>query len=171
MKANELMTGDWVQFHHKGVEIVSETAPRCKTVDVDYVGQITRVYVDINDENGEFVVKTLPNKYEKEAGLYVMRGFVLNPVPLTAEILEKNGFEELTNEGESCASRFGRTPKPTGVWQYGFGWLDSVAYVPKRNFLRIKFMEGSTADIDDIKYVHELQHALRLFKVNKEIEL
>ena len=62
----------------------------------------------------------------------------LEPIPLTAEILEKNGFEELMNEGESCASRFGRTPKPTGVWQYGFGQFDSVAYVPERNFLRIK---------------------------------
>ena len=95
----------------------------------------------------------------------------LEPIPLTAEILEKNGFEELMDEGDVSAARFGRTPKPTGVWQYGFGQFDSVAYVPKRSFLRIKFMEGCTADIDDIKYVHELQHALRLFKVDKEIEL
>ena len=103
--------------------------------------------------------------------LDLVEGLCLEPIPLTVEILEKNGFEELMNEGESCASRFGRTPKTTGVWQYGFGWFNSVAYVPKRNFLRIKFMEGCTADIDDIKYVHELQHALRLFKVAKEIEL
>lgn len=109
-----------------------------------------------------------------EVGLFWNRTVTppyLEPIPLTAEILEQNGFEELMNEGESCASRFGRTPKPTGVWQYGFGQFDSVAYVPEWNFLRIKFMEGCTADIDDIKYVHELQHALRLFKVNKEIEL
>ena len=93
------------------------------------------------------------------------------PIPLTADVLEKNGFEELMSESEVSAARFGRKPEPTGVWQYGFGQFDSVAYVPKKSFLRIKFMEGCTADIDDIKFVHELQHALRLFKVNKEIEL
>lgn len=109
-----------------------------------------------------------------EVGLFWNRTVTppyLEPIPLTAEILEKNGFEELMNESDVSAARFGRTPKPTGVWQYGFGQFDSVAYVPKRNFLRIKFMEGCTADVADIKYVHELQHALRLLKVNKEIEL
>ena len=93
------------------------------------------------------------------------------PIPLTAEILEKNGFEELMNEGEVSAARFGRKPEPTGVWQYGFGRFDSVAYVPEQSFLRIKFMEGCQADIANIKYVHELQHALRLCGVEKEIEL
>lgn len=93
------------------------------------------------------------------------------PIPLTAEILEKNGFEELMNESEVSAARFGRKPEPTGVWQYGFGQFDSVAYVPEQSFLRIKFMEGCQADIANIKYVHELQHALRLCGIEKEIIL
>lgn len=161
------MTGDWVQFHHKGVEIVSETAPRCKTVDVDYVGQITRVYVDINDENGEFVVKTLPNEYEKEAGLYVMRGFVLNPVPLTAEILEKNGFE--------------RKEEDRGFSEpYCVYVNDDFQYVvkvyPKDGMDR--YSRLIIGEYDDNEYmsllinqVHELQHALRLCGIDKEIEL
>ena len=95
----------------------------------------------------------------------------LEPIPLTAEILEKNGFEELMNESEEVAAKFGRKPEPTGVWQYGFGQFDSVAYVPEQSFLRIKFMEGCQADIANIKYVHELQHALRLCGIEKEIEL
>ena len=98
-------------------------------------------------------------------------GLCLEPIPLTAEILEKNGFEELMNESEVSAARFGRKPEPTGVWQYGFGRFDSVAYVPDQSFLRIKFMEGCQADIANIKYVHELQHALRLCGVEKEINL
>ncbi len=93
------------------------------------------------------------------------------PIPLTAEVLEKNGFEELMNESEVSAARFGRKPEPTGVWQYGFGQFDSVAYVPEQSFLRIKFMEGYTADIANINYVHELQHALRLCGIEKEINL
>lgn len=93
------------------------------------------------------------------------------PIPITPDILEKNGFEELMNESEVSAARFGRKPEPTGVWQYGFGRFDSVAYVPEQSFLRIKFMEGCQADIANIKYVHELQHALRLCGVEKEIIL
>ena len=95
----------------------------------------------------------------------------LQPIPLTTEILEKNGFKELMNESEVSAARFGRKPEPTGVWQYGFGQFDSVAYVPEQSFLRIKFMEGCQADIANIKYVHELQHALRLCGIEKEINL
>ena len=103
-------------------------------------------------------------------GFYVDTGD-LQPIPLTEEILEKNGFEELMSEGWESAAKFGRIPEPTGVWQYSFGQFDSVSYLPKRSFLRVKFMEGSTADIANIKYVHELQHALRLCLIDKEITL
>ena len=104
-------------------------------------------------------------------GLVALGELVVEPIPLTAEILEKNGFEELMSEGWESAAKFGRVPEPTGVWQYGFGQFDSVSYLPKRNFLSVKFMEGYTADIANIKYVHELQHALRLCGVGKEIIL
>ena len=95
----------------------------------------------------------------------------ISPMPITVELLEKNGFKELMNESEVSAARFGRKPESTGVWQYGFGQFDSVAYVPEQSFLRIKFMEGYMADIANIKYVHELQHALRLCGIKKEIIL
>ena len=93
------------------------------------------------------------------------------PMPITTELLKHTGFEELMNESEVSAARFGRKPEPTGVWQYGFGQFDSVAYVPEQSFLRIKFMEGCQADIANINYVHELQHALRLCGIEKEINL
>lgn len=64
------------------------------------------------------------------------------------------------NESEVSAARFGRKPEPTGVWQYGFGQFDSVAYVPEQSLLRIKFMEGYMADIANIKYVHETCNTL-----------
>ena len=95
----------------------------------------------------------------------------ISPMPITVDLLEKNGFEELMNESEVSAARFGSKPEPTGVWQYGFGQFDSVAYVPEQSFLRIKFMEGYMADKANIKYVHELQHALRQCGIKKEIIL
>ena len=93
------------------------------------------------------------------------------PMPITTELLKHTGFKELMNESEVSAARFGRKPEPTEVWQYSFGRFDSVAYVPEQSFLRIKFMEGCQADIANIEYVHELQHALRLCGVEKEIIL
>lgn len=39
----------------------------------------------------------------------------LQPIPLTGEILEKNGFEELMSEGKGVAAMFGRKVEHTGV--------------------------------------------------------
>ena len=142
MKAKELMIGDWVLYNGQ---------PK--------VVQMIDGYGDTELEN-EILCD----------GMY-HKPIEVSPIPLSAEILEKNGFEELMSEGEEVAAMFGRKPEPTGVWQYGFGRFDSVAYVPERSFLRIKFMEGYQADIANIKYVHELQHALRLCGVEKEVEL
>ena len=145
MKAKDLMIGDWVAVHRPG--------DRHEQVRVKFV-----------IGNGTIEART-------SDGLVAIGELAVELIPLTAEILEKNGFEELMNESEVSAARFGRKPEPTGVWQYGFGQFDSVAYVPEQSFLRIKFMEGYTADIANIKYVHELQHALRLCGIEKEIIL
>lgn len=142
MKAKELMIGDWVLYNGQ---------PK--------VVQMIDGYGDTELEN-EILCD----------GMY-HKPIEVSPIPLSAEILEKNGFEELMSEGEEVAAMFGRKPELTGVWQYGFGRFDSVAYVPERSFLHIKFMEGCQADIANIKYVHELQHALRLCGVEKEVEL
>ena len=145
MKAKDLMIGDWVAVHRPG--------DRHEQVRVKFV-----------IGNGTIEART-------SDGLVAIGELAVELIPLTAEILEKNGFEELMNESEVSAARFGRKPEPTGVWQYGFGQFDSVAYVFEQSFLRIKFMEGYTADIANIKYVHELQHALRLCGIEKEIIL
>ena len=160
MKAKELMIGDLVRVS-KDVCIEKGAIVRVHAIDGDnnfpekgLKGCVT--CVRINDPD------------RMSGGVWAE---YLEPIPLTAEILEKNGFEELMNESEVSAARFGRKPEPTGVWQYGFGQFDSVAYVFEQSFLRIKFMEGYTADIANIKYVHELQHALRLCGIEKEIIL
>lgn len=142
MKANELMIGDWVRSDNETTQVTDiVTDHREMLCSVSCADRAT--YDDVG----------------------------LQPIPLTAEILEKNRFEELMSEGERVAEMFGRKPHPTGVWMYCFGRFDSVAYVPERSFLRIKFMEGCQADIANIKYVHELQHALRLCGVEKEVVL
>ena len=76
----------------------------------------------------------------------------LEPIPLTAEILEKNGLEKTLIDEEYCYSLFTmdyviviRTNRD-GYWKY-----DSVREIGRGVVIQRKF-----------DYVHELQHALRL---------
>ena len=81
----------------------------------------------------------------------------LEPIPLTKEILEKNGFKY--KEGET--GMYGVTTAPHYI-------CDSVPFEV--------FCDGEPFAIwfkepINIKYIHQLQHALRLCGIKKEIEL
>ena len=80
----------------------------------------------------------------------------VSPIPITQEILEKNGFKK---NGEYNEWNIGtwRTPYLLGVS------LERPSIIIKWN--------GSSIFIDQAKYVHQLQHALRLANVEKEITL
>lgn len=88
----------------------------------------------------------------------VMSAFVddLQPIPITAEVLEKNGFKKngVYNEWN------------IGTWRTPY--LLSVSL--GRPAITIKW-NGCSVFIDQAKYVHQLQHALRLVGVGKEIVL
>lgn len=79
----------------------------------------------------------------------------LRPIPLTQEILEKNGWvknlysaESYDNEELECLSLWvGEDGKNKWWWHVGVEL------------------------VTPINYVHELQHALRLCEIEKEIEL
>lgn len=80
----------------------------------------------------------------------------LQPIPITAEVLEKNGFKK---NGEYDEWNIGtwRTPYLLGVS------LERPAITIKWN--------SSSVFIDQAKYIHQLQHALRLARVDKEIKM
>ena len=89
--------------------------------------------------------------------------YLAEPIPLTEEILEKNGFS-LDEYGE---------------------WYEREVSVKERNYwVNVAFRNDgvSVYDLDILtggrssicihkNYVHELQHALRLCGIEKEIEL
>lgn len=80
----------------------------------------------------------------------------IEPIPITPEILEKNGF--VKNEGyDEWNIGTWRTPYLLGVS------LERPSITVKWN--------GSGIFIDRAEYIHELQHALRLAGVDKEITL
>ena len=77
------------------------------------------------------------------------------PIPLTPEILEKNGFEELKDK-----SWVGHNHH-CHIQQHRSSW---TLLANKRGFYRTIRFEG-------LEFVHQLQNALRLAGVGKEIEV
>ena len=103
-----------------------------------------------------FSQKVVKVKEIKQSCIYTENnGYEYNeiePIPLTTEILEKNGFrKELDDDGV----HFRYTLITDGI-------SFSLKYV-----LSVFQWLGPL----DFKYVHELQHALRLCGIKKEIEL
>lgn len=143
MKANELMIGDWVNVSGEENRLPSE------------------------------ILKLLP-KIGRVVGLdgdtihvdFVDFGFMLGdvrPIPLTPEILEKNGWERTASD----------------FWQIEQGLIGLCWERHTGRFFMIDFRPLDKIEADDLRrglrirlhFVHELQHALRLCGIEKEIEL
>ena len=81
----------------------------------------------------------------------------IHPIPITAEILEKNGFVKNGEYNEWS----------TGNWED----IPFIGISLSRPSMRIKNL-GTDIFLDNkVVYVHDLQHALRLAGVDKEINL
>lgn len=81
-----------------------------------------------------------------------------DPIPLTQEILEKNGFESDTNIFGLCDYEL------------------SESYILENRGDRFCFVKRiprhyGTFHIIGIKYLHELQHVLKFFEIEREIKL
>lgn len=131
MKANELMIGDWVQH-----PVYMGNLVPCRVVGIS-----TEITVEFD---------TGARKYE-----------ALNfaqPIPLTAEILVKNGFADFRKHDEDGMHHF----------EYCINGMriDQLA-----DTLFVWICPATDNSILTIKYVHELQHALKLCGIEKEIKL
>lgn len=147
MKANELMIGDWVKtpVDMGKIQAINATClPNFQTVEVWH------------------------KRYEdgRRAGDYICDPLDLQPIPLTPEILEKNGIklEEVGDNGvltpPKWRNRFEKWVLRT-LWRDAFIWYDRTA----------KYWHLQDMGAGKLLYVHQLQHALRLCGIEKEIEL
>lgn len=127
MEIKSLMVGDWVNTNGTNVKIIS-------------IGLFTQV--EIMDSSND---------------VYSVFARDLVPIPLTPEILEKNGFVLIEKEkgayGVNIAPYYTRDDVPFEVFcdgePFAIWFKDPV----------------------NIEFVHQLQHALRLCGIDKEIEL
>ena len=119
MKINELMIGDWVynKHHKKNIQI-----------------QPYDFFVHGHGNNGTFAVSST-----------IVSGRDLVPIPLTEEILVKNGWrkEPISIDGD-YANWYGEIPISQAEDEFNY------------------------ADIE-LRYAHQLQHLLRLWGIEKEL--
>ena len=155
MRNEDLMVGDWFRFRYTidGKEIVLTF---CISQTADNLGY---VWGNDGNRNGRMCE---PERLEQ--------------IPLTQEILEKNGFR-LTKADTVCpADRY---------WWAIDGTRDGamveiILYNPDvhgvKVLTKIHTQSSHESGVNavhscDIEYVHELQHALKLCRINKEIVL
>ena len=133
MKATELKTDDWVLVNGEPMKIAEKLL----------------TYFTAWKKDGTFCGKL---GYE-----------AAEPIALTEEILEKNGWEE-DDEDE--------------IWDtpYAYGYL-SIGFFPRGKKMVTMVlaasdgMGGDTYSLREIKYVHELQHLLWALGIEKEVEV
>ena len=138
MKPNEIMIGDWVRRRYI-------TKPSGQEVVRDFrVDQIRRLFKD--DE---------PDVWGDNGNMGTAEQ--MEPIPLTPEILEKNGWEN----------------SAPGVWQKEYGgfifyWEEGTGRFGMDDF---RYLQEQWKIHLQIKHTHELQHALRLCGIEKEVVL
>lgn len=123
MKAEELMIGDYIMFN-KNIYIIEEISKK---------GWVHLIHNDGSECRVEL------------SSDYILD--VITPIPLTTEILKKNGFNETFWGGE---------------------WTNN-----KVDFILIEHNDGFRVTNTNIVLsgVHQLQHALQLCGIEKEIEI
>ena len=77
----------------------------------------------------------------------------IEPIPITPEILEKNGFKYMTD-----------------LWYTQTKEMKPIQIVFKKTSVITLSINCTPVPIN-LKYVHQLQHALRLYGIEKEIVL
>ena len=113
---------------------------------VQFNNKVIKVYQPINDY-GYLTDERHGNEYNIED---------IKPIPITSEILEKNGFV-----------RYGLSD----IYGINNAELNLNSTINISNHDCTIRSEYVTVNNRSMLYVHELQHALRLCNINKEIEI
>jgi hypothetical protein len=137
MKANELMVDDWVLWKGKPVQVASVSGVKYS------FGQIDVTLAHCNDKK---ILETHDIKS-------------IQPIPLTPEILEKNGF----TKGGMFAKTYYLAVEDFEISVY-FAHVNTQLIIEKRNGKEI-------INLLNVEYLHILQHALKLCGIDKSIEL
>ena len=159
IKAEELQVGDWVLWKDKFVQIAAISGIKWS------FGQIDVTLAHCNDD------KLLETHDIKS----------ISPIPLTIEILEKNGFITKEREGDPTFPYYAYIIE-NYEYRVEIIWYDQhevyeantgqYSHLAKETWAVEILGKHGNCDFGRNKlYIHELQHALRLCKIEKEIKL
>jgi hypothetical protein len=133
LKISDLSVGDWVQDNYGNYVKVEGI----------WLGSNFNYHVDVR----------------RDGMIGTIAPCNIHPIPITAEILEKNGLEYVDDGNDAviffcCDMFWARLCVGDTFWQVGIHSEDRLDAV-----------------VCDVKHAHQLQHALRLAGVEKEITL
>jgi len=163
MKANELFPGALVRVKRDGLCIKKATIVEVRGIDADdklaEKGLVGSSHCRPLDDD------------QFEGGIWCE---YLDPIPLTPEILEKNGF--MIDKNETYCKRYffacnlGKVPQTVVEFSfYGEGVSADTLF---KCWTKPESCDGENSiHICDLKSVHQLQHALRLCEIDKTIVL
>ena len=143
IKVTELQIGDWVQNP------------------LGWKAQVQSIrYVNTIKDELEWLVKIGLNSETFQNNLSLNE---IDPIPLMSEMLEKNGFTQCEPQGYDLYVK-----SKEGAGLYHIFWQGEPY-----NYLEIAAYASPFGEFNksNIKYVHELQHALRLCGIEHEITL
>lgn len=152
MEAKSLMLGDYVCFN--------------KIYHTELIKTAARI-AGINPMEGSIEPQSFNVQFDGKDGktLYIgARRFDISPIPLTAEILEKNGF--VSKKGRFMQLGNFDNP-PLILWHL----VDDPILGHPKNQLEIHHGAENIHVSFMCRYVHQLQHALRLCEIDMEIIL
>lgn len=146
------MIGDWVRVNRDGLCIKKDTIVQVRGIDGD----------DKIEEKGLFgSAHCHPlDEAQFDGGIWLD---YLDPIPITPEILEKNGFKMFALNEDEAVGFCGKWWSNDGdvmVKKFKFEYMGDMFYMSSRN-----------SKISNIRSVHQFQNALRLCGINKEITI
>ena len=146
IKAEDLRIGDLVKVNEVGCMVPKGTM--CKVVAIDS----EKSFEEMNLKGCATLIELEVNHCSISFGVWCK---FISPIPLTPEILEKNGFKMREDTVVYAKNRLGLKPLGDGKgYQVGLGSL---------RFLFVK--------VRVIKYVHELQHILWALGLDAELKV
>ena len=156
LKISDLSVGDWVAIDQAELNMPSDDLATA------YIEKLRKpIRIKGISEDSDMVIADI--EIVDEWGSIMMKCEHIRPIPITAEILEKNGF---ARGQRGCFYHYLLLDKNRTLYIHAStnGWRVQITY-DAAGILR------TTHLMPDINSVHGLQHALRFAGVDKEINL
>lgn len=156
LKIRDLSVGDWVGLEMANLSIEGDDIA---TAFVEKLNKPARIKSILGDQDLIFAEV----EHEDDFGTIYLKMEHIRPIPITAEILEENGF---VRGKRGNYYHYLRLDKNRTLYIHAStnGWRVEITY-DAAGMLR------TTHLMPDMNSVHDLQHALRLAGLNIEINL